>query len=33
MADVANFLQESIRAACDTFESLQELAQPGYPGS
>ena len=28
MADVANFLQESIRAACDTFESLQELAQP-----
>ena len=33
MADVANFLQESIRAACDTFESLHELAQPGYPGS
>src|SRR5262245_36819781 len=28
MADVANFLQESIRAACDTFESLRELAQP-----
>jgi D-sedoheptulose 7-phosphate isomerase len=28
MADVANFLQESIRAACDTFESLQELAHP-----
>ncbi len=28
MADVANFLQESIRAACDTFESLHELAQP-----
>ena len=28
MADITNFLQESIRAACDTFESLQELAQP-----
>ena len=28
MADVANFLQESIRAACDTLESLRELTQP-----
>ena len=28
MADVAHHLQESIRAACATFESLHELAEP-----
>lgn len=28
MADVAHHLQESIRAACDTLESLRDLAQP-----
>jgi phosphoheptose isomerase len=28
MADISNHLQDSIRAACRTFESLQELAQP-----
>ncbi len=28
MADISNHLQEAIRAACSTFESLQDLAQP-----
>lgn len=28
MSDITNHLEESIRAACGTFESLQELAQP-----
>ena len=28
MADVAHHLQESIRAACATFESLRDLAEP-----
>src|SRR6266513_5240736 len=28
MADITHHLQESIRVACDTFESLRELAQP-----
>ncbi len=28
MADITTHLQESIRAACRTFESLQELAEP-----
>ena len=28
MADISNHLQEAIRAACGTFESLQELAPP-----
>ena len=28
MTDITDYLQDSIRAACQTFESLQELAQP-----
>ncbi|HXA08539.1 MAG TPA: SIS domain-containing protein [Chthoniobacterales bacterium] len=28
MADISNHLREAIRAACSTFESLQDLAQP-----
>ena len=28
MTDITTHLQESIRAACQTFESLQELAEP-----